>query len=69
MSVGDETWDVVVWFRRRVGGAAAREDGRQGEEVAGAGGSVRDEREYLGDQSLLYTCVQLGVEFGKPGLA
>lgn len=56
-------------FGRGVGSARGGEEGRQREEVARPRGAVGDEGEDLGDEALLYTCVQLCVEFSQPWLA
>lgn len=53
VAVRYEGRDVVVWFRGRVRGARGGEEGREREEVAGAGGAVGDEGEDFGDEALL----------------
>lgn len=58
MPVGHERGDVVLLLvAGRVGGSGGGEEGREREEVAGAGWAVGDEGEDLGYEALLYARV------------
>lgn len=56
MPVRDEGGHIVVFAGRDGGGRGASKQGRQREEVAGAGGAVGYESEDFGDQALLDGC-------------
>ncbi len=60
MPIGYEGGHIVGWRfgagGRRGGRPLGREEGWEGEEVAGARGAVRDEGEDFGDEALLDAC-------------